>query len=51
MATLPPRSVRDEIEYPDSDGKPMAETPIHRQNLTDLIEMLDNHFAGDPDYP
>jgi Uma2 family endonuclease len=40
----------DDVEYPTSDGKPMAETPIHRQNLTDLIDMLEDYFAGDPDF-
>ncbi len=41
---------QDEIDYPTGDGQPMAETPIHRQNLTDLIEMLDTHFAADPEF-
>ena len=50
MATLPSRDFRDDVVYPDSDGKPMAETPIHRQNLTDLIELLDTHFAADPQF-
>jgi Uma2 family endonuclease len=36
------------IAYPDSDGKPMAETPLHRRNLTDLVETLDAWFAPDP---
>jgi Uma2 family endonuclease len=26
----------------------MAETPQHRKNMTDTIEALDQHFAGDP---
>ena len=34
--------------YPTSDGRPMAETDIHRQNMNDLIETLDIHFQDDP---
>ena len=29
-----------EIEYPESDGKPMAETDLHRDEMVDLIAML-----------
>jgi Uma2 family endonuclease len=36
-----------EIEYPDSDGQPLAETPQHRDNLLGLIEMLRIWFAQD----
>jgi Uma2 family endonuclease len=38
-----------EIEYPDSDGKPMAETPLHRKVMCHLIDALEDHFAGEPD--
>ena len=38
-----------EIEYPDSDGKPMAETPIHRKVMSHLIDALEDHFADEPD--
>jgi Uma2 family endonuclease len=37
------------IEYPTSDGKPMAETDIHRDDMVDLIETLKDHFAAEPD--
>lgn len=30
--------------YPESDGKPMAETDIHRDLIIDMIDMLQNHF-------
>jgi Uma2 family endonuclease len=40
--TLPPA-----IEYPDSDGRPMAETPHHRQVMTDTIEALERWYADD----
>ncbi|MBI3966982.1 MAG: Uma2 family endonuclease [Chloroflexi bacterium] len=37
-----------EIEYPESDGKPMAETDVHRQVMINLIEGLDEHFRSAP---
>ncbi|MDR3636681.1 MAG: Uma2 family endonuclease [Isosphaeraceae bacterium] len=37
-----------EVEYPESDGKPMAETPVHRDNMIALIDVLRVRFAGDP---
>ena len=38
-----------DIEYPETDGKPMAETDVHRQLLTDLIFTLTNFFRDEPD--
>jgi Uma2 family endonuclease len=38
-----------EIEYPDSDGKPMAETPIHLAVMLHCIQSLKDHFAEEPD--
>jgi len=40
---------RKPIVYPTSDGRPMAETPLHMQEMIDLIETLQDHFAADPD--
>ncbi|MFM9960918.1 MAG: Uma2 family endonuclease [Planctomycetaceae bacterium] len=37
-----------QIDYPDSDGKPMAETEIHIDQMTDLYFALDWHFRDDP---
>jgi Uma2 family endonuclease len=37
-----------EIYYPESDGKPMAETDVHRDLMVDLIEALKIHFQDDP---
>jgi Uma2 family endonuclease len=37
-----------EVEYPDSDGKPMAESDLHRKLMTDLIERLTARYAGEP---
>ena len=33
------------IEYPSSDGQPMAETPVHRDVMIDAIQILTRHFA------
>ena len=41
--------LQQEIHYPDSDGKPMAETHVHGQVLLDLMYVLDRRFAGVPD--
>jgi len=37
------------IDYPTSDGKPMGETQIHRQNMMLLIEALEDHYVGRTD--
>src|SRR5262245_15535305 len=34
-----------QIEYPTSDGKPMAETEVHRDDMIDLIQTLKHRFA------
>ena len=49
MSTIRRKTPRA-VYYPDSDGKPMAETPWHRDNLTDLIAIIDAHCAGGPEY-
>ncbi|MBI3970802.1 MAG: Uma2 family endonuclease, partial [Chloroflexi bacterium] len=38
-----------EVEYPESDGKPMAETDAHARYMIDVRAMLENYFAGVPD--
>ncbi len=38
-----------EIEYPESDGKPMAETPVHLKVMLHCIRALEAHFADVPD--
>jgi Uma2 family endonuclease len=37
------------IEYPSSDGKPMAETDPHRRAMIDLLQRLEAFFAGRSD--
>jgi Uma2 family endonuclease len=48
MATTPRPSVGRKVNYPTSDGKPMAETDVHRDLMLDLISTLEAHFAADP---
>jgi Uma2 family endonuclease len=48
MATAPRRRKERPIEYPTGDGQPMGETPIHRDNMVDLIQTLKDYFADEP---
>jgi Uma2 family endonuclease len=58
MATTRPTAAQDHpeprlkharpVDYPTSDGKPMAETDRHRQVMMDLITTLEDRFAADP---
>lgn len=38
-----------DIEYPDSDGQPMAESDEARDTMIECIQTLERHFAGRPD--
>jgi Uma2 family endonuclease len=38
-----------EIEYPSSDGKPMAETELHFKEMVALVEALVSRFEDEPD--
>jgi Uma2 family endonuclease len=40
--------LRPPICYPESDGKPMAESDTHRKQMVYLIEALDDYFRDDP---
>ncbi len=48
MATAPERSRTRLVDYPTGDGKPMAETEIHRDDMMDLIQTLQYQFAEEP---
>jgi len=48
MATPRRPTAEREVDYPTSDGKPMGETDLHRQDMMDLIETLKDRFAADP---
>jgi Uma2 family endonuclease len=41
-------TISRKIEYPTGDGKPMAETDLHRDLMFDLIKSLQVHYADDP---
>ena len=49
MATVPKQRRTREVEYPTTDGKPMAETELHRKEMIDAIEVLEDYFAGQHD--
>ena len=49
MATAPNAWQTREIEYPSGDGKPVAETARHVRELLGAIQLLDIHFADQPD--
>lgn len=44
----PPVVLLDAVYYPESDGKPMAETDTHRDIMVYLIEALRDFFRDDP---
>jgi Uma2 family endonuclease len=46
MAAIP---LQREIYYPESDGKPMAETELHADVMVDLKHALQARYVGDPD--
>jgi Uma2 family endonuclease len=53
MSIIPPISPlatpgSREVVYPSSDGRPVAETPIHRKNLLLTIDVLEDWFAAEP---
>jgi Uma2 family endonuclease len=48
MATTPRTSAQRVVDYPTSDGKPMAETELHLERMMDLISTLQDHFAAEP---
>ncbi|MBI3966627.1 MAG: Uma2 family endonuclease [Chloroflexi bacterium] len=37
------------VEYPERDGKPMAETDVHREVMFDLIQTLTDYYRDQPD--
>ena len=39
-----------EVEYPESDGQPLAESDAHARYMIDVRATLENHFADQPDF-
>ncbi len=48
MATVPKQLASTEVHYPDSDGKPLGETPLHVRNTLYAFELLQTWFAAEP---
>lgn len=48
MATTK-KTVPSEIEYPESDGKPIAESDLHRKIMADVIDRLIARYATQDD--
>jgi len=48
MATTPRSRAGRAIDYPTGDGKPMAETDVHRDLMFDLIGTLQVRLVDDP---
>jgi Uma2 family endonuclease len=48
MATVPKHRLTREVRYPTTDGKPMAETPVHIDALIHSIQVLQDRFADEP---
>jgi Uma2 family endonuclease len=44
-----PETRQREVHYPESDGKPLAESDFHFEVIIDLIHALQDHYAGQPD--
>ena len=49
MARMSAIPFQRDVEYPDSDGQPMAETDIHRDEMLDLIKALQRRYQDVPD--
>ena len=43
----PAPALRRPVYYPESDGEPMAETDVHRDQLIDLLTALKDYFRQD----
>jgi Uma2 family endonuclease len=48
MATVPSQRRTREVTYPTTDGKPMAESDLHRNEMIETIQLLEDYFADQP---
>jgi Uma2 family endonuclease len=46
MTAIP---LQRDVHYPESDGQPMAESDLHREEMTYLIQALQERFRNAPD--
>jgi Uma2 family endonuclease len=49
MSALTDVPMRRQIEYPESDGKPLGETDAHRREILAIIAMLEQYFIAHAD--
>lgn len=49
MSVIPLQRHAGEVEYPESDGQPMAESDLHQEEMIYLKQALRNHFRDVPD--
>ncbi len=49
MATTTLPKIAPRVEYPESDGEPMAETDLHRDEMAALIVTLQDRYRDAPD--
>ena len=45
IASIIPQTGRQAVEYPSSDGRPVAETDLHYDRLTDVVAMLKYRYG------
>lgn len=45
---MPERVKSNEIHYPETDGKPMAESDLHRDMMLYLIRLLQRFLPDNP---
>jgi Uma2 family endonuclease len=48
MSSAVKRKAPSNNDYPTSDGRPMAETDLHRDLMNELIDTLQQYYADDP---
>ena len=46
----PPKPSKDAVHYPESDGKPMAESDLHREIMVYIIHLLQRWLRGQQVY-
>ena len=45
-----PSSVLTEVDYPESDGRPMGETDLHRRWMIRIIDLLEHRYRNERVY-
>jgi Uma2 family endonuclease len=49
MSAQPISAAYLRVEYPESDGKPLGETDVHRREILEIIAMLEQYYADQAD--